>query len=216
MMLRHSTKMLIGKKTLHISRISNQVKLKVDNISDDVESKLEKVKTNDNIQSRVRHLSQTALSRYNEIVGFTEIDQAYAKVTVIQVSVNYRTLINYFFKLLLFGSQETLEKIQNERTDFQLQITNVRSDLTNIQSEIHEHRRGESKYLELMKKEFEVILKKNKLEEHYAILDKKERELFSHLQAKINMLHEKSRTHTRQWGIISTITGKQMMLKSIL
>ena len=77
----------------------------------------------------------------------------------------------------------------------------------NIQTEIHEHRRGEPKYLELMKREFDVTQKKNQLEEHYAILDRKERELFSHLQAKINMLHEKSRTHTRQWGIISTIIG---------
>lgn len=47
----------------------------------------------------------------------------------------------------------------------------------------------------------------NKKEEHYAILDKKERELFSHLQAKINMLHDKSRTHTRQWGVIATVIG---------
>lgn len=31
--------------------------------------------------------------------------------------------------------------------------------------------------------------------------------MFAHLQAKINILHEKSRTHTRQWGIISTIIG---------
>lgn len=89
----------------------------------------------------------------------------------------------------------------------QLQIANVRSDLANLQTEIHEHRRGEPKYLELMKKEYEVIQQKNKLEDHYAILDKKERELFSHLQSKINMLHEKARTHTRQWGIISTIIG---------
>lgn len=58
-----------------------------------------------------------------------------------------------------------------------------------------------------MKREFEVIQRKNKLEEHYSILDKNEREMFSHLQAKINMLHEKARTHTRQWGIISTIIG---------
>lgn len=72
---------------------------------------------------------------------------------------------------------------------------------------MYEYRRGEPKYLELMKREFDVIQKKNQYEEHYAILDKKERELFSHLQAKINMLHEKSRTHTRQWGIISTIIG---------
>lgn len=89
----------------------------------------------------------------------------------------------------------------------QLQIANIRSDLTNLQTEIHEHRRGEAKYLELMKREFEVIQKKNKLEEHYSILDKNEREMFSHLQAKINMLHEKARTHTRQWGLISTIIG---------
>lgn len=58
-----------------------------------------------------------------------------------------------------------------------------------------------------MKKEFEIIQQKNNLEEHYSILDKKERELFTHLQAKINMLHEKSKSHTRQWGIISTIIG---------
>lgn len=31
--------------------------------------------------------------------------------------------------------------------------------------------------------------------------------MFTHLQSKINILHDKSRTHTRQWGIISTIIG---------
>lgn len=106
-----------------------------------------------------------------------------------------------------FVFQESLHKIQNERTIVQLQVANIRSELTNIQTEIHEHRRGEPKYMELMKREFDVIQQKNKLEEHYSILDRKEREMFSHLQAKINMLHEKSRTHTRQWGIISTIIG---------
>lgn len=38
-------------------------------------------------------------------------------------------------------------------------------------------------------------------------MDQRERDLFAHLQAKINIVHEKSRTHTRQWGIISTIIG---------
>jgi hypothetical protein len=55
--------------------------------------------------------------------------------------------------------------------------------------------------------EFEIIQEKNHLEEKFEILDNRERELFAHLQAKINILHEKSRTHTRQWGIISTIIG---------
>lgn len=107
----------------------------------------------------------------------------------------------------MFFLKESLHNIQNERTIVQLQIANKRNELTNIQTEIQEHRRGEPKYLELMKREFDVIQKKDQLEDHYEILDKKERELFSHLQAKINMLHEKSRTHTRQWGIISTVIG---------
>ena len=100
-----------------------------------------------------------------------------------------------------------MQAIQNERTLLQIQISNIRSDITNIQTEIHEHKRGDRQYLELMKKEFEAIQHKNQLEEHYSILDRKERELFTHLQAKINMLHEKSKSHTRQWGIISTIIG---------
>lgn len=58
-----------------------------------------------------------------------------------------------------------------------------------------------------MKREFELNQQKIKLEEHYSILDKKEREQFSHLQAKINIFHEKSKSHTRQWRIISTILG---------
>lgn len=89
----------------------------------------------------------------------------------------------------------------------QLQISNIRSDLSNLQQELHEHKRGDSKYMELMKKEFEIIQQKKKLEDEFNILDKKEREMFSHLQAQINMLHEKGRTHTRQWGIISTVAG---------
>jgi cytochrome c biogenesis factor len=55
--------------------------------------------------------------------------------------------------------------------------------------------------------EFEVIEEKNGLEEKFEIIDNQERELFAHLQAKINMLHEKTKSHTRQWGIISTIIG---------
>lgn len=89
----------------------------------------------------------------------------------------------------------------------QLQLQNNRSDISNIQAEINEHKRGERKYLELMKKEYEFMQHKNQLEEQYNILDKKEREMFSHLQATLLLLHEKSKSHTRQWGIISTIIG---------
>lgn len=100
-----------------------------------------------------------------------------------------------------------MHKIQNDRSAIQLQIASTRNDLTNLQTSLQEHKRGEPKYLELMRREFEVIQRQNQLEENYEIVDQKERELFSHLQSKINMLHEKSRSHTRQWGIISTVIG---------
>jgi len=55
--------------------------------------------------------------------------------------------------------------------------------------------------------EFEIIQERNRLEERFEILDNQERDYFAHLQAKINMLHEKSKTNTRKWGVISTIMG---------
>lgn len=129
---------------------------------------------------------------------------------------NFATAFRIVFKneiSILVSFQESLHAIQSERTLVQLKISNIRSELTNLQTDLQEHRRGEPKYLTLMKKEFEVTQEKNKLEEHYEILDKKEREMFSHLQSKINMLHDKSRTHTRQWGIISTVISRRRLSK---
>lgn len=40
--------------------------------------------------------------------------------------------------------------------------------------------------------------------------------MFSHLQAKINVLHEKSRSHTRQWSIISSIIGKNFTIINVV
>jgi hypothetical protein len=80
----------------------------------------------------------------------------------------------------------------------------------NLQNELHEHKRGDQKYIELMRREFDIVQRKDNYEERYQILDRQERELFSHLQSKINVLHEKTRTHTRQWGLISTVIGAML------
>lgn len=91
-----------------------------------------------------------------------------------------------------------------------MELTNTSSDLTNVQTEVHEHTRGTPRYLELMKREFDILQEKQKLEALYQIIDRNERECFSHLQSRINILHDKSRTHTRQWGIISTVIGASL------
>lgn len=88
-----------------------------------------------------------------------------------------------------------------------MQITTTNDELFKITTEIHDHKRGEPKFFQLLKREVELTQQKANSEEKYATLDKQERDLFTHLQARINILHEKSKTHTRQWGIISTILG---------
>lgn len=81
-MLRHSTKLLVSnQRSLHLSRILNQVEVKAVN---DEKGKSVPVKQV-NIQEKIRNASNTALTRYNEIIGFSEIDAAYQKVTALQV-----------------------------------------------------------------------------------------------------------------------------------
>lgn len=162
-------------------------------------------RTDVNVKEKLMQISSTAVTKYNEIIGFDEIEKAYRKVTLLQ---------------------EELAKTQTERTTIQLQINHIRQQLTNLQSQIQDTRRGEARYIELMKRgefsfrinhnerhyfhvflEFEIMQEKNSLEEKFDIIDNQERELFANLQSKINILHEKNRTHTRQWGIISTIIG---------
>lgn len=84
-MLRHSTKILMrNQNLLNIKKMSSEVKSSLK----DLQTKpMEKFHTNDNMQDKVRLLSYTAISKYNEVIGFAEIDQAYNKVTVLQVRV---------------------------------------------------------------------------------------------------------------------------------
>lgn len=80
-MLRHSTRLLTShQRFLHLSRITNQVTTKA--VSDEKEKKISAAVS---IQEKVMNASNVALSKYNEIVGFTEIEQAYQKVTDLQV-----------------------------------------------------------------------------------------------------------------------------------
>lgn len=88
-MLRHSTRLLIkNQRILHLRTFSNQGESKA--FSED--NKIAATK-HVNIQEKIVNLSNTALTRYNDIVGFTEIEQAYIKVTTLQVRIHERLLI---------------------------------------------------------------------------------------------------------------------------
>lgn len=95
-MLRHSISFLTSsrKVSLIIRRVSNQAKSSVVN-----HEPREKIKTNDTEKDTIRNRAKlsynSVLTRYNEIVGFTEIDEAYNKVTVLQVRAHVQ-LMKFF------------------------------------------------------------------------------------------------------------------------
>lgn len=80
-MLRNSSRSFAnGQRLLHFSRTSNQADSKA--VSDAQENLRIKILR---VPDKMIYASNLALARYNEIIGFAEIDQAYQKVTVLQV-----------------------------------------------------------------------------------------------------------------------------------
>lgn len=125
-MLRHSTALnsfrirnvRIVKRLNHV-KTDNAIVAKSDNLAKyDIRDKLMKV-------------SNSAMTRYNEIIGFDEIDKEYKRIHELQ---------------------EDLSKCQSDRTNLQLKINHIQTNVNSIQSEIQDHKRGEPKYIELMKK----------------------------------------------------------------
>lgn len=103
--------------------------------------------------------------------------------------------------------QEELQTIQSQRIDVQLKITQSQENLNNLNVELQEYRRGDPRYVEILKKEFEVNQSKKNLENKFNVLDRNEREVFGLLQSRINVLHDKSRIQFRQLGIVTTLLG---------
>lgn len=78
-MLRHSRRLLFrSQKSVHMRAVSN----KVDN---DVKLGAEAKKSHELIKERVVNMSSSAYSKYAEIIGWNEIEEAYRKVTALQV-----------------------------------------------------------------------------------------------------------------------------------
>lgn len=125
-MLKSSTKLTrLGFNNARIVTRLNHIKSDSDNI----------VKVNNlvkyDLREKLMNYSNSALTRYNEIIGFDEIDKEYKKINELQ---------------------EDLAKCQSDRTNLQLRINNIQSNLSGLQTELQDHKRGEPKYIELMKK----------------------------------------------------------------
>ncbi|XP_035895254.1 mitochondrial potassium channel-like [Anopheles stephensi] len=130
-----------------------------------------------------------AQSFYDEFSGMNEVKIAQNKVIEIQ---------------------DQLQLVQERRRHILLELTLVRKQLQDIHIELQKATRGEHRYVELIKQEFDVLAREKEKNQIFQIIDQEERELFSHLTAAVKTSHEKERTqanNVKYWSIIASGVG---------
>uniref|UniRef100_A0A182NSQ4 Uncharacterized protein n=1 Tax=Anopheles dirus TaxID=7168 RepID=A0A182NSQ4_9DIPT len=130
-----------------------------------------------------------AQSFYDEFSGMNEVKVAQNKVIEIQ---------------------DQLQLVQERRRHILLELTLVRKQLQDIHIELQKAMRGEHRYVELIKQEFDVLAREKEKNQIFQIIDQEERELFSHLTAAVKTSHEKERTqanNVKYWSIIASGVG---------
>ncbi|XP_053661035.1 mitochondrial potassium channel-like [Anopheles marshallii] len=106
--------------------------------------------------------------------------------------------------------QDQLQLVQERRRHILLELTLVRKQLQDIHIELQKATRGEHRYVELIKQEFDVLAREKEKNQIFQIIDQEERELFSHLTAAVKTSHEKERTqanNVKYWSIIASGVG---------
>lgn len=107
--------------------------------------------------------------------------------------------------------QEELRIAQERRRDLSKELSNIRHELQLIYADLANCKKGEPRYLEIVRKEYETHhLEQQKLIE-FELQDKTERDLFMHLQAAVKTSHEKEKMHTnsaKYWSIVGSLLGK--------
>lgn len=103
-MIVHSSRLLFkNQRVLQLGRrFSSHLKNKTVN-HEQTQTTQQKLKPFESIQDKIKHVSTTALSRYNEVVGFKEIDQAYEKISSLQVKLLGFSQIFQIFMSIIFN-----------------------------------------------------------------------------------------------------------------
>lgn len=106
--------------------------------------------------------------------------------------------------------QNQLQVVQERRRHILLELTLVRKQLQDIHVELQNTVRGEHRYVELIKEEYNVIAQEKEKNQIFQIVDQEERELFAHLTSAVKTSHEKERTqanNVKYWSIIGSCVG---------
>ncbi|KAL1501979.1 hypothetical protein ABEB36_007197 [Hypothenemus hampei] len=118
----------------------------------------------------------------------------------------------YLAQIKVNALKDELLKVQDKRREIGRQLSDVRNRSIELQDEIHKVKRQEDleKFLELMKKETEVLKLEKSISRTFQEYDQTERELFTAFTDSIRDSHEKQRAqmeYTKYLGIILSISG---------
>lgn len=108
--------------------------------------------------------------------------------------------------------QNQLLQIQDKRREVGRHLSEVRQKSIELQDEIHKVKRQDNleMFLDLMKKETEILKLEQSVSKTFQEYDQAERELFTAFTDSIRDSHEKQRAqmeYTKYFGIILSITG---------
>lgn len=106
--------------------------------------------------------------------------------------------------------QDELKVAQQRRRDIAKQLSDMRYELQVCYADLANCKKGEPRYLELIRKEYDIHNREKTKMEEFELSDKTERDLFMHLQAAVKTSHEKEKIHTnsaKYWSIVGSLVG---------
>ena len=101
-------------------------------------------------------------------------------------------------------------KLQVERREKQLALSEVQSQLRSLSAELEKVHRGEERYLALLTEEHAIIKEENRLREELTVVEELERTKFAALSSSVRDSHEKERARaerTKYWSVIGSVVG---------
>jgi len=131
----------------------------------------------------------TIMTSYEDLIGIRQVKDAQGQV--IQAEIRFGQ------------AQEGRRAAQRELNSLETRLREVRYDLEKTP-------RGENHYLDLVKREMELIREERVLRDEFERQEKEERDLFGSLSSALRASHEKERAQTEKtkyWSVLGSMIG---------
>ncbi|XP_066251974.1 uncharacterized protein [Euwallacea similis] len=177
-------------------------------------SAMQQIITNQTLEALKRSVSKTITEVKPHIQAVKEIQVKILSQKLTQFNNWYKKLTGldkvYLAQEKVTCLQGQLLKIQEKRREFGRQLSEVRQKSMELQDEVHKVKRQDDleKFLDLMKKETEVLKLEKSISKTFQEYDQNERELFTAFTDSIRDSHEKQRAqmeYTKYFSVVLSI-----------